>query len=86
MKLNPWVGVSLIAIGVVAAIAFQRTNVPELGLCCAIVSVGVAVIHGYVLGAQQRELRTLRASVRPPPIDLAADPDATKPPPSSKVQ
>lgn len=68
MKLNSaWLGVTLIALGLVATVVFTWLKIPEGATAISIVVLGIAVLQGQSVHTTTTELKNLRASMRPPP-------------------
>jgi hypothetical protein len=74
---NPWIAVVVIVVGVGAAIGFALLHIPEASIPSGIVAVGVTILLGGAHAQTTGQLKTLRASMRPPPA-LDDDPP-TKP-------
>ena len=69
MKLNSaWLGVTLIALGLVATVVFTWLKIPEGATAISIVVLGIAVLQGQSVHTTTTELKNLRASMRPPSL------------------
>jgi hypothetical protein len=76
MKLNnAWLGVILIALGLIATVIFTWLKIPEGATAISIVVLGIAVLQGQYahtttkeLTNTTQELTTLRKSMRPPSL------------------
>jgi len=73
MRINPWVAVILICVGVVATVVFSLLRIPEAGIPAAVVSVGIAILTGGQHAETSKELVTLRKSLRAPPPETPED-------------
>jgi hypothetical protein len=93
MSSNPWIGVVLVVLGLIAMVVFSLVRLPaEGGIAVAIITAGIAIAQARGHESTQRELVTLRRSMRPPdaltgapslPSPPAPDPSQPFPPESS---
>lgn len=67
---NPWLGVSLIALGLAAIVLFSWLKIPQGATAIAIMTLGIGVIQGMSHQTTNKELVTLRKSMSPPPGTL----------------
>jgi hypothetical protein len=68
MKLNnAWLGVILIALGLIAICVFTWLKIPQGATAIAIVTLGIGILQGIGHQNATQEVKTLRASMRPPP-------------------
>jgi hypothetical protein len=73
-SVSPWVWVALIAIAFVAQFAFVHEHVDGGGMVATVVGLAVAGLAAAAHGSTQRELTTLRRSIRPPPDPAGGPP------------
>jgi uncharacterized membrane protein AbrB (regulator of aidB expression) len=65
---NAWLGVTLIALGLVAVVMFTWLKIPEGATAISIVVLGIAIIQGQAAHSTTQELTSLRKSMRPPSL------------------
>ena len=86
---SPWIGVVLVLMGLTAAVAFSLLHIggEAGGIAFAVITAGIAIAQARGHDETQRELTTLRRSMRPPaytepPALPAPDPSQPFPPES----
>jgi hypothetical protein len=72
---SPWLGVVLIALGLVAIVVFDWLKIPQGASALAVLTLGIAILQGVShqntskeLTNTTNELVTLRKSMRPPSL------------------
>lgn len=63
--LSPWLGVALIALGIVAVGVCAYAKVSAGAVVFALISLGISIVQTNMHLATRRELVELRASMRP---------------------
>ena len=84
---NPWIGVLLVGLGLVAIVVFTILHVDQVPIAAGVVMLGVSIIQAQAHVNTKQELTQLRASIRPPSSpDLShlAQEVATKFPPQEE--
>jgi hypothetical protein len=85
-NVSPWIGVVLIAIGLVAIVVFAFLKIPEGSLAIGVVTAGIMIVHGRQSAQVQKDYRVLKNSMRPPPslVDEQEKKQLFSPPPPEK--
>jgi hypothetical protein len=62
--INPWIGVSLVTIGVAATLIFALLHMPDSAAFASIISIGLLVVQGSSHASSVRENGMLKSQLR----------------------
>lgn len=66
--MNPWIGVSLIALGIAGTVLFAHFHIYGATALAGIIPLGVSIIMARRQIQVQKDFKELKNSIRPPSI------------------
>jgi uncharacterized membrane protein len=64
--LSPWIGVTLIGVGLSAIVVFAYFKIPEASLAVAVVTAGIMILQAKQNAQVHKDYVVLKNSIRPP--------------------